>query len=48
MNYQDTKIYYTTDGSDPTNQSSIYTTKIKIAGHNTTMIVKAFAIKEQM
>lgn len=37
------KIYYTTDGSEPTVDSAPYTNPIPVSGHGTTMTIKAFA-----
>lgn len=36
-------IYYTTDGSMPTTSSALYSGPINVAGHNTTMTVRAMA-----
>lgn len=38
-------IYYTLDGSTPTNSSTLYTGAISIAGHGTSKTIKAIAIK---
>lgn len=37
-------IYYTTDGSDPDENSSLYTAPIPVAGHGTKMNIKAMSI----
>ncbi len=39
-------IYYSTDGSDPTSASNVYSGPIQISGDGTVMTVKAFAVKE--
>jgi hypothetical protein len=44
----DATIYYTTDGSDPTTSSSVYSGAISVAGDGTTTTLKAFAEKDQM
>jgi len=41
-------IHYTTNGSTPTSSSSTYTSPISVAGHGTSMVIKAIAIKSQM
>jgi hypothetical protein len=37
-------IHYTTDGNDPTTSSPVYSSAISVAGHNTTMTIKAIAV----
>jgi len=41
-------IHYTTNGSTPTSSSLSYTSPISVAGHGTSMVIKAIAIKSQM
>jgi len=41
-------IYYTTDGETPTENSNLYTAPIAIAGDNTSVTIKAVAIKTGM
>lgn len=44
----DAVIYYTVDGSDPTESSIKYENSFTVSGTNTTIIVKAIAIKNGM
>ncbi len=41
-------IYYTTDGSNPTTDSDVYSKPIPVTGENTEKTIKAMAIKEGM
>ena len=41
-------IRYTTDGSDPTESSTVYSTPISVAGIGTSMTIKAYATKAGM
>lgn len=41
-------IYYTTDGSNPTLTSSVYSVPISVSGDGTSMTIKAFAVKSGM
>jgi photosystem II stability/assembly factor-like uncharacterized protein len=41
-------IYYTTDGSNPTTSSNVYTLAIPVTGPNTTETIKALAVKTGM
>jgi hypothetical protein len=43
-----TAIYYTTDGTDPTSESTEYSTPISITGIGTTTALKAISIKESI
>ena len=44
----DAKIYYTTDGTDPTEESSVYYSQTVTLYEDETKTVKAFAVKEGM
>jgi len=44
----DVSIYYTTDGSDPTTSSDVYSAPINVTGPQTMEIIKAVAVKEGM
>ena len=44
----DAKIYYTTDGTDPTEESSVYYSQTITLYEDETKTVKAFAVKEGM
>ncbi len=44
----DAKIYYTTDGTDPTEKSTIYNSEIISLSEGQTKTIKAFAVKEGM
>lgn len=41
-------IYYTTDGTDPDGGSAIYFGSISVAGHGTSITIKAIAVKSGM
>jgi len=41
-------IHYTTDGSTPTSSSTTYSSAISVAGHGTSMTIKAIAVKNSM
>jgi hypothetical protein len=41
-------IHYTTDGTNPTTSSPVYSTAISVAGDGTTMTIKALAVKTGM
>jgi hypothetical protein len=43
-----TTIYYTTNGTDPTTGSTQYTGPISVAGHGTSLTIKALAVKTGM
>lgn len=42
------RIYYTLDGSDPTDQSTLYENPISISGNNTEVTIKAMAVADGM
>lgn len=44
----DAIIYYTTDGSDPSTNSTSYSSPFQISGNGTTWIVRAIAVKSGM
>ncbi len=44
----DVTVYYTTDGSDPTTFSNIYSKPIVVSGNNTITTIRTFAVKEGM
>jgi hypothetical protein len=41
-------IYFTTDGSAPTTDSSLYSTPVEVSGDGTTLIIRAYAVKDGM
>ncbi|MBN2534868.1 MAG: chitobiase/beta-hexosaminidase C-terminal domain-containing protein [Spirochaetales bacterium] len=44
----DATIHYTTNGDDPDESSPEYISPVSVAGHNTTMTIKAYAVKAGM
>jgi len=44
----DAVIHYTTDGSDPDENSAVYSAPVTVSGDGTTLVLKAIAVKEGM